>query len=75
MLLAAAAPDLARMLMEHEFVSSDTDEGATAPRCPECAAYANYRWSVPQDTTSELLHDPHAPGCALDAALRKARGK
>lgn len=60
--LAAAAPDLARALLEVEWGACD--EGHN-PACPSCGG-AGPVDGAPWRTSG------HGPGCALDAALRKA---
>lgn len=70
--LAAAAPEMARLLLEVQWASQEGDEGALSPQCLFCEAYANARWEVPGDVTSRLLRDDHKPDCKLIAVLRKA---
>lgn len=55
--LAAAAPEMARLLLEIEFHSQEGDEGHLPSACPICDGY-EYRG--------------HKPDCRLVAVLRKA---
>jgi hypothetical protein len=56
--LIAAAPNLVRALLEVEWVEY---EGPGSAICPACKL-GRVDWAA----------DAHAPGCELDAALRKA---
>lgn len=69
--LAACAPEMARLLLELEFV--DTSDGEYAERCPSCQG----RERLPPDGRAGLPFRPlpagkHAADCKLDALLRKA---
>jgi hypothetical protein len=55
--LSSAAPDMARVLM-------DLRGNAECPVCGSCVSPVEPAWKVPPE--------PHAPDCALVAALRKA---
>lgn len=58
--LAAAAPDMARVLLEIEWDGEDS-------RCPDCGGLNPKFW--PNRAQPE---DGHKKDCKLDAALRKA---
>lgn len=76
--LAAAAPDLYRALAAVEW--SGVDRGywgdGAKPICPVCEAGAaeEYR-SVIEGEPTIMAGGQHKPDCALNAALRKARGE
>lgn len=55
--LAAQAPAMARMLLEHQWVSQEGDRGYLAPACPQCEEYQS---------------NGHRSDCALVAVLRAA---
>lgn len=58
-LLAAAAPDMARVLLAIEWAGAVGERfDGFDPACPSCL--------------TEKFTGKHAPDCALDAALRKA---
>jgi hypothetical protein len=56
--LAAQAPAMARLLLELQWISQESDEGYLPPQCMVCEAY--------QESTE------HAPDCELMAVLKKA---
>lgn len=58
--LAAAAPDMARVLLDVEWQHRERSEYR---RCPTCDG---------DETTEDEPRTGHRPDCALDAALRKA---
>lgn len=62
--LFAAAPDLARALIDLEYAAEYHGE----PACPSCGAGARY--GTPEEF--ERSKEPHAPSCAIALALRKA---
>lgn len=57
--LAAAAPDMARVLLALEWSGMAWDSSGGSLRCPSCRS-------------QDVIGKRHAPGCALDDALRKA---
>jgi hypothetical protein len=71
--LAAAAPDLYRALAAIEWVEvtvaayDGNHDRTLCPSCQECPPYTNWK--------GEPAGGGHKPDCALDAALRKARGE
>jgi hypothetical protein len=58
--LASAAPDMARVLLDVEWMFSERDEYR---RCPSCTGL---------ETTKDEPRTGHYESCKLDAALRKA---
>jgi len=60
--LAATAPDMARLLLSTEWVSTEHDEGSTPDQCASCGAFR-------MDTQSFGAHEPD---CQWLAVMRKA---
>lgn len=64
--MIAAAPEMARLLLELEWISQETDEGALQPQCMICEVRHEWDWR------SQSWTNTHAPDCRWAAVLRKA---
>jgi len=65
--LAAAAPEMARLLLEVEFADTAGDSHEWH-HCPGCGA----RRSVNEDGSAAPFHDSHRDDCRWVAVMRKA---
>lgn len=79
--LAAAAPEMARMLLDLEWAGSEWDYGGSDPCCPCCGERAPQKVHFPAvrvdaytrtEARDEVLYGKHSDDCKLVAVLRKA---
>ncbi len=61
--LAAAAPEMARLLLELQWSGGSYEGDHMAACCPSCEAFS---------VTSDVTAGKHEPGCRLAAVLQKA---
>lgn len=79
--LAAAAPEMARLLLELEWAGSEWDYGGSDPCCPCCGERAPMQVHIPAkridaytrtEARDEVRYGKHTDNCQLVAVLRKA---
>lgn len=79
--LIAAAPEMARLLLELQWAGGYGDDGGTNPCCPACNADAPLKVHFPAkridaytrtEARDEVIGGKHRDDCRLVAVLRKA---